>query len=203
MQIPVEPVSGQNWKSSVLQWIRSVTEYFRRSRVIPDNKTVFARYTPEGMVLSAAVPNASAGKLLTDYPDHEYNSYFKTICNAEGNVEIINGSDPSSEFCGVTDLSNSGSYGWNQVPRVVFTPEDLGESSDICLGAYWNRESGYKVVIFPEGKMPQEMLSAERYVNAVRISHVTRKHFKDGSSRYWVYQFYQEGLYFFGRSYLL
>ena len=80
MQIPVEPLSGQNWKRAVLQWIRSVTEYFRRSRIVPDNKTIFARYTPEGIVLSAS-PQNTDGKVSSDYPDYEYNSYFKTVCN--------------------------------------------------------------------------------------------------------------------------
>lgn len=202
MQIPVEPLSGQNWKRAVLQWIRSVTEYFRRSRIVPDNKTIFARYTPEGIVLSAS-PQNTAGKVSSDYPDYEYNSYFKTVCNQEGNVEVINGNDPTAPFCGITDLNTNSEYGWNTVPRALFTPEDLGDDAVICMGAYWNREGGYKVVIFPDGKMPPEMLSAERYVNAVRIASVVRKSTGNGFSRYWVYQEYRDGAYSFGRSYLI
>lgn len=206
MQIPPsEPAAGENWKSSVLQWIRSASEYFKRSRIIPDNKTIFARYTPDGMILSTAKNNISGGNgnSHTDYPNYEYNHYFTVICNEDGNVEVINGSDPTSGYCGLTDLTNDTAVGWNRVPRVLFTQEEIGERSTIYLGALWNRESGYEVVLFLEGKQPARMLEAERSINAAPIADLIRMHYSDGSKRYWVGQIYKEGTFYFGRSYLI
>lgn len=202
---PDEPVSGQNWKRAVLEWIRSAAEYFRRSRIIPDNKTIFACYTPEGMILSTVRhdPSSGNGASHSDYPNYEYSDYFTVICNAEGGVEVINGKDPDSEYCGLTDLTNDTAVGWNRVPRVLFTPEEIGERSTIYLGALWNRESGYEVVLFLEGKEPERMLSAERSINAAPIADLIRMHYEDGSKRYWIGQIYTEGTFYFGRSYLI
>lgn len=204
MQLPVEPMCGQNWKSAVLQWIRSASEYFKRSRVLPDNRTVFACYTPEGMILSAAgSDSSSAGHHHTDYPNYEYNGYFTVICNGQGNVEVINGKDPDNEYCGLTDLTNDTASGWSRVPKKLFTPEEIGERSTIYLGALWNREGGYETVLFLEGKQPARMLEAERSINAAPIADLIRMHYEDGSTKYWVGQIYTEGTFYFGRSYLI
>ena len=206
MQIPPEPVYGENWKNAVLQWIRRITEYFKRSRVIPDNRTVFARYTSEGMILSCSVKNGpssvEAGNARSDY-----NGYFKTVFNSEtGNVEVIDGLDRMPGCCGVTDLTASGGiYGMSSIPVTVFTGEDLDKQENtICLGAYWNKDTGYRVLLFLDGKMPQEMLSAERYVNAAQIASVTRlKYTADGPEFFRIIQIYREDIYYFGRTYLI
>lgn len=203
MQIPEVPLSGQNWKSAVLQWIRSAVSYMKTTRIIPDNKTVFGTYTSDGLILSCSPGSCRDGSV--SYPPYEYRGNMKIIRNSDGNIEVIKGGEPDADHCGLTDLTDSQTHGWLKIPRKVFTPEEIGERAVIHLGAYWNEKTGYEVTLFLEGKMPEQMSSAERYVSAVQVGSVRKVTYKDGSIEYWIYQDYRDNsaFFYFGRSYLI
>lgn len=104
MNTPNKLNSGDEFRGGVVRTVNAIIDYLRATRIVADNRTIFANQTPAGVMLSGKTPDSGKGGGKVAAASVGYNGPFAVSYAAtdstSGTATIIDGGAPESGIAG-------------------------------------------------------------------------------------------------------